>query len=65
MKRFLVFILWQPDKSSLVKVMDEPVKVNIYFVSIENNCIYYKYILQIFGVFYSKFKDVEVLKNIS
>lgn len=46
MKRFLVFILWQPDKSSLVKVMDEPVKVNTYFVSIENNCIlidiYYK-----------------------
>ena len=46
MKRFLVFILWQPDKSSLVKVMDEPVKANIYFVSIENNCIlidkYYK-----------------------
>ena len=49
MKRFLVFILWQPDKSSLVKVMDEPVKANIYFVSniyFENNCIlidkYYK-----------------------
>ena len=39
MKRLLVFILWQPDKSSLVKVMDEPVKVNFYFVSIENNCI--------------------------
>ena len=46
MKRFLGFILWQPDKSSLVKVMDEPVKANIYFVTIENNCIlidkYYK-----------------------
>ena len=45
-RRFLVFILWQPDKSSLVKVIDEPVKVNINFVSIENNCMlidkYYK-----------------------